>query len=65
MDNKLLKSNIKKYLESKTHPGGLYGLTIRDEDFIPGLMKIIKLSSDNKEWNLPKKDKEKHFDLFK
>jgi hypothetical protein len=41
MKNKELKKELEKYLDSKLHAGGLYGLTIRDKKFIPGLIRIF------------------------
>lgn len=41
MKNKELKKELQKYLDSKSHAGGLYGLTVSDEKFIPGLIRIF------------------------
>jgi hypothetical protein len=43
----LLKSNIEKYLNSKS-TGGLYGLTIRNDGFLDELIEVIKMSENNK-----------------
>lgn len=53
MDNELLKENFEKYLNSKLHAGGLYGLTISDEDFIPGLVEMVEMSESGKKFDPP------------
>jgi hypothetical protein len=37
-----LKKDIEKYLDSKLHAGGLYGLTIHNPGFVRGLIRVIK-----------------------
>lgn len=37
-----LKKHLEKYLDSKLHAGGLYGLTIHDPGFVNGLIRVIK-----------------------
>ncbi len=54
MNDKKLKENLEKYLNSKVTAGGLYGLTISNDSFIPDMIKVIKLSEENKDWNPPK-----------
>jgi hypothetical protein len=41
MKKKELKKELQKYLDSKVCAGGLYGLTIDDKNFIPGLIRIF------------------------
>jgi hypothetical protein len=41
MKKKELKEELQNYLDSKLHAGGLYGLTIRNEGFVEGLIKIF------------------------
>lgn len=48
--SELFKNNLDEYFLSKLHAGGLYGLTIRDENFIPDLLKVIKLGLKNKKF---------------
>jgi hypothetical protein len=48
MKKKELKKELENYLDSKLHAGGLYGLTIHNEGFVEGLIKIF-----NKFKNIP------------
>ena len=41
MKKKELKEELQNYLDTKLHAGGLYGLTIHDEGFVEGLIKIF------------------------
>jgi hypothetical protein len=41
MKKKELKEELQNYLDSKSHAGGLYGLTIQSEGFVEGLIKIF------------------------
>lgn len=56
--NRHLKANLKKFLFSKLHAGGLYGLTISDENFIPELIQVINLSANHKRWDKPVEEEE-------
>jgi hypothetical protein len=60
MEKKELKRELQNYLDSKLHAGGLYGLTIHNEGFVEGLIKIF-----NKFKNTPevKSEIKKHLTL--
>ena len=60
MKKKELKEELQNYLDSKLNAGGLYGLTINNEGFVEGLIKIF-----NKFKNTPEVESEikKHFTL--
>ena len=60
MDIDLLHQNILKYLNSKS-TGGLYGLTIKNEDFIDGLMNTIELALNGKNIKIPKDNIDEDF----
>ena len=52
MKKKELKEELENYLDSKLHAGELYGLTIHNEGFVEGLIKIF-----NKFKNIPETKK--------
>ena len=60
--NGILKANLKKYLHSRG-TGGLYGLTISHDDFVDEMIKVIRVSRRNKNWE-PKKEKKLYDEIL-
>ena len=53
IDSTLFRENLKEYLDSKLCAGGLYGLTVKNDEFVDGLIETIKLGIENKKFINP------------
>lgn len=63
INSPLFRENLSNYLNSKLHAGGLYGLTIRNNEFLDGLINAVKLGVENKKFEIPKDENDDLDDL--